>query len=230
MFYLSSRLSGLLGAPMDAVLLIAGATTIYSTLRVSRSANRFAAAAILVFLLASLTPVGYWLLFPLENRFPRWQTSPEAVDGIIALGGEERTRVDALVQLGRRFPKARLYLVGIAKEETSEVQARVADLGGDPGRLLIENESRNTSENAINAAAMIHPNPDQSWILITSARHMPRAVGCFRASGFKVIPYSVDFVSKNGAPATYMNLAIKEWLGLIAYRLAGKTDEFWPAP
>jgi uncharacterized SAM-binding protein YcdF (DUF218 family) len=120
--------------------------------------------------------------------------------------------------------------VGIAKEETSEVQARVADLGGDPGRLLIENESRNTSENAINAAAMIHPNPDQSWILITSARHMPRAVGCFRASGFKVIPYSVDFVSKNGAPATYMNLATKEWLGLIAYRLAGKTDEFWPGP
>ncbi|SEF14644.1 Uncharacterized SAM-binding protein YcdF, DUF218 family [Rhizobiales bacterium GAS191] len=241
MFYFFSKASWLFGTPMDTLLLFAVITTLYSALGASRRAAILAAIGILVFSIASFTPVGYLLMFPLENRFPRWQPGPQIPDGIIALGGEESARVTALVELGRRYPESRLFLLGIGKDHVEQLQAITAHLGGDPKRLVIESESRNTSENAVNAATIIRPHADQHWVLITSARHMPRAVGCFRADGFNVIPYPVDFTTKYNPPDgtkpiatahsfTYVNLAIREWIGLIAYRLAGRTNDLWPGP
>ena len=217
-----------------------GVLTRYSTLGASRCTGQLAAIGILSLFVASCTPVGNWLMLPLENRFPRWQGNPEVPDGIIALGGEERARVSALVELGRRFPKSRLFLVGFGNQ-TDELRARIIGLGFDPERLVTESKSRNTSENALNAATIIKPQLHQHWILITSSWHMPRAVGCFRASGFNVNAYPVDFSPTNykaratlklnpESNFTYLKLAAKEWVGLIAYRLEGKTHEFFPAP
>ncbi|SDR64049.1 Uncharacterized SAM-binding protein YcdF, DUF218 family [Rhizobiales bacterium GAS113] len=245
MFYFFSKLPWLLfGAPIDALFSFTVITTLYAVLGASRRAGLLAAIGILGFFVASFTPAGYWLMLPLENRFPRWQIGPEIPDGIIALGGdalgEESARVTALVELGRRFPKSRLFL--IAGGQADELRAEIISLGGDPGRLVTEGKSRNTSENAINAARIIKPRPDQHWILITTSWHMPRAVGCFRASGFDVNAYPVDFRANHNArddalkvfpgsdSSTYFNLAVKEWIGLVAYRLAGKTHEFFPAP
>ena len=80
-----------------------------------------------------------------------------------------------------------------------------------------------------------------AWLLVTTAMHMPRAVGCFRAAGFQVEAYPIEFTTRGRAgPFTgfasassaliQLDRAAKEWIGLIAYRLMGKTDALFPAP
>ena len=89
------------------------------------------------------------------------------------------------------------------------------------------------------SAALLKPKPSERWLLITSALHMPRAVGCFRAAGFQVQPYPLDrfavlhsFRSYAAGSSALLNLDVvsKEWIGLIAYRLMGKTDALFPGP
>jgi uncharacterized SAM-binding protein YcdF (DUF218 family) len=70
---------------------------------------------------------------------------------------------------------------------------------------------------------------------------MPRAVGSFRAAGFPVTAYPVDYRTRGPQDAARffpfvanglrrLDLATKEWIGLLAYRLAGYTDALFPAP
>jgi uncharacterized SAM-binding protein YcdF (DUF218 family) len=70
---------------------------------------------------------------------------------------------------------------------------------------------------------------------------MPRAVGCFRVAGFRVVPYPVAFITRGGSgPFAFFgagssalirfDTAAKEWIGLVAYRLMGKTDALFPGP
>ncbi len=60
-------------------------------------------------------------------------------------------------------------------------------------RVMLENKSRNTAENAAFTKALVKPKPGERWLLVTSAQHMPRAVGCFRRVGFPVEAYPVDW-------------------------------------
>ena len=105
----------------------------------------------------------------------------------------------------------------------------------------MESRPRTTSEDAFYTAALLKPKPSERWLLVTSALHMPRAVGCFRAAGFQVEPYPVEF--RTGGPShpfalfatgsaalSQFDMAAKEWIGLIAYRLMGKTDALFPGP
>ncbi|MGH6996479.1 MAG: YdcF family protein, partial [Stellaceae bacterium] len=74
------------------------------------------------------------------------------------------------------------------------------------------------------------------WILVTSADHMPRAVGCFRHIGWPVVADPVDFAAVRRLHISLahgldsIDLAEHEWLGLVAYRLAGWTDALFPGP
>ncbi|MBN9292094.1 MAG: YdcF family protein [Hyphomicrobium denitrificans] len=96
-------------------------------------------------------------------------------------------------------------------------------------------------ENAAESLSALKPAPDQQWLLVTSASHMPRAVACFRAVGFKVVPFPVDYRTRGsdeyrrpipsialGLEAT--DLAAHEWLGLATYRFTGLTKELFPPP
>ena len=85
------------------------------------------------------------------------------------------------------------------------------------------------------------PKPGERWLLVTSAYHMPRSVGLFRKAGFDVEAYPVDWrLGKGSDIFTFSNIAgdglaridpaLREWMGLIAYRLTGKTDAFLPGP
>ena len=86
------------------------------------------------------------------------------------------------------------------------------------------------------------PKPGERWLLVTSAFHMPRSVGLFRKAGFAVEAYPVDwkvgtsedlFTNISSWPMAGCNSSIsrvREWLGLIAYRLTGSTDALLPAP
>jgi uncharacterized SAM-binding protein YcdF (DUF218 family) len=84
----------------------------------------------------------------------------------------------------------------------------------------------------------VKPQPGETWILVTSAWHMPRAIGCFRRAGWSATPYPVDFKTSGrplertevalGPQLFLATLAMKEWVGLVAYRILGYTDALFP--
>ncbi|WGF86254.1 YdcF family protein [Marinivivus vitaminiproducens] len=216
------------------------------------------AALVLVLVL----PVGTWLATVIENRFP--QFAPEGpIEGIIVLGGgvdqrltlargqvalgPESERFTAVIALARRFPDARLAFTGgnsnLGQDWPSEaavVGAFWQDLGFDVSRVSFEDRSRNTWENAVFSRERLRPQPDQRWLLVTSAMHMPRAVGCFRQAGWNVVPYAVDFTTTGSFTLdepfnvahrlAALDQVFKELIGLAVYRMLGRTGSLFPQP
>jgi len=100
--------------------------------------------------------------------------------------------------------------------------------GLDPARVSSENRSRSTHENAVISAATIKPKPEERWLLVTSASHMPRAVGAFRKSSFAVEPWPIYDLESYAQHTT--SVARHEVLGLVAYWLLGRTSALFPLP
>lgn len=157
-------------------------------------------------------------------------------------------RLIAAAALAHRYPNARIVFSGGSSELISN-DAREADFAGpifeslgiDKSRLIMERHSRNTQENAEFSKALLAPKDGERWLLVTSAFHMPRSVGLFRKVGFAVEPYPVDWrVGGRGDVLSFSNvaidglgrtdMAIREWIGLIAYRATGRIDELLPGP
>jgi uncharacterized SAM-binding protein YcdF (DUF218 family) len=241
MIYYVSKVFWLLAAPTSALVLISAIAAVWAALRGSKCAAWLAAAAAWVLVIAAFTPIGLVLTAPLENRFaflpPESQVPP---DGIIILGGSGTAGIAAVPALGQQYPKARLTFSGFSAAEDENLLKR-ALLGVDPARVYIEPRPRTTSEDALYTAALLQPKPSERWLLVTLALHMPRAVGCFRLAGFQVVPYQVAAVTEDpSGPFAYFrsgsfalgqfDTAAKEWLGLVAYRLMGKTDAVFPGP
>lgn len=167
--------------------------------------------------------------------------------GQIALN-DNAERVVAVAALARLYPRARIILSGgIAHEahgnsltEAEGARRILVDLGVASERIELEDTSRTTFENAAASLGMAHPQAGEPWLLVTSAFNMPRAVASFRGVGFVVIPYPVDYRSRPAdlrrPVATLadglaeLDIATHEWLGLLAYRLTGKTGELLPSP
>ena len=89
--------------------------------------------------------------------------------------------------------------------------------------------------------AILKPKAADRYLLVTSAWHMPRAIGAFRKAGYDVVAYPVDFRTSGPDDTWRPNSAIynglervdqatKEWLGLLVYRLSGRSSELFPAP
>jgi len=105
--------------------------------------------------------------------------------------------------------------------------------------IQFERESRNTYENAVLSKELMMPAEGENWILVTSAFHMPRAVGAFCRQQWPVIAYPVDYNSEKGnllrldfaldSNLGMLRLAVHEWVGLLAYRLTGKTSSVLPS-
>lgn len=214
-------------------------------------------------LLAALLPVGNWLLASLEDRFPRPASYPERVDGVIVLGGGVWSRITAargtpafgdtgerymaMLELARRYPGTRVLftggvgrLVGGTPPETETI-ALLLERHGLAGRVLLEGEARSTRENALRAMEMLHPGPGETWLLVTSAGHMPRSVGVFRAAGWDgLVPWPVDYRTTGSFGPDWnpqvsnglyeLDEAAYEWAGLAYYRLLGWTRELFPGP
>ncbi|MFY8105738.1 MAG: YdcF family protein [Elstera sp.] len=212
----------------------------------------------------TLTPLPNTLLATLENRFPQPDLAKLArVDGVIVLGGAVDTnrsaafntlvvsdageRLLALVDLGRRYPNAKLVMSGGSADLDGGDTVREADLvrdrflpmmGFDPTRVIFERDSRNTDENARYSARLVNPQPGETWLLVTSAYHMPRAMGIFRKQGWSVVPYPVDYGSWPESKIAFDLLAglhdfywaSREWIGLVYYRALGRTESLFPAP
>jgi uncharacterized SAM-binding protein YcdF (DUF218 family) len=108
-------------------------------------------------------------------------------------------------------------------------------------RVIAEDRSRNTVENAEFSKALAKPQPGERWLLVTSAYHMPRAIGIFREAGFDVEPYPVDWRTSGSGDALRpfptvgdglrrTDTAVREWVGLLVYWLMGMSSELFPAP
>lgn len=208
-------------------------------------------------LVLTLFPLGDLLLQPLEARFPA-RPPLDGVDGIIVLGGAEQTgayrtwggpqlndageRLIEGAMLAQRFPEARLVFTGgsatVGWSEDSTDPSEMAQemwvaLGIAPGRIVLEQASRNTAENAALTLAQVQPQPGEVWVLVTSAFHMPRAEETFARHGWQgLVAWPVDYRSGDLAGLRGIwrldrnlmgaNLALKEYLGMLVYRIMGK--------
>ena len=239
------------------ILLAAGVWRLATTRR--RKGMALVTVALVAGAAAAIVPVAALPLVPLENRFPVLQTLPDKVDGIILLGGavdpdrtaeynqvalnQSAARVTEALRLARRYPAARIVLSGgiggLRHESITEAAATarlLIDLGVAQNRLVFEDRSRTTRENVEYSKRIVNPKPGQIWVLVTSAYHMPRSVGCFRRAGWHVVPDPVDFEAPKQLHVsladglTIAGKAEHEWLGLVAYRLAGWTDVLFPGP
>ncbi len=150
--------------------------------------------------------------------------------------------------MARRYPTARIvFSSGSANLiETPVAEAPIAgdlleDFGTARSRIVIESESRTTAENATFTRKLISPKPGERWLLVTSAFHMPRSIGAFRKAGFDVEAYPVDWRTRGwsdgltlftmlSAGLARTDVAVHEWVGLIAYWATGRTSELFPGP
>jgi uncharacterized SAM-binding protein YcdF (DUF218 family) len=242
-------------------LLVFGAVLLWLPWR--RAGRRVITATVFVMCLIAALPIGHVLITALENRFPTLHSVEQPIDGIIVLGGafnalitEQRgqltigdpsERLTEFVALGRRFPAARMVFTGGAGsllrpdlKEAALAYRFLADMGFDAARVIHESESRSTFENAAFSYNLVRPAKGERWLLVTSASHMPRAVGCFRKLGWEVIAYPVDYRTTGkvrldwsfdfGVGIGVLNGAAYEWLGLIAYWVLGRTSALFPGP
>lgn len=263
MFFPVSKIFWLIAEPVTLLVLVAALGVLISFTRWARTGRRLCAVAVVGLLIVLFTPIGAALLRPLENRFPPPPADLPAPTGIIVLGGaldeakseargqtilsDDGMRLIAGLELARRYPKAQLIFTGgsgsVLEERPEAVGAQRfwLELGGPPERMIFEDRSRNTWENALFTRALAQPKPGDSWLLVTSAWHMPRAMGIFRRAGFRVIAYPVAYRTfdnerdwtRLASPSDRigaLDLAVREWVGLLAYRLTGKTNALFPAP
>lgn len=162
---------------------------------------------------------------------------------------------DRLVEgaiLALRYPQAKVAFsggdAGILYKSDSEAAGAAAllgQLGVDRDRLILEANARDTYENAVYLKKELEANDALSsggpWLLITSAYHMPRSVGAFRQAGFDVEPWPVDYRTRGKEDLTRpfgkvseglrrLDTATREWVGLFAYWLTGRSNALFPAP
>jgi uncharacterized SAM-binding protein YcdF (DUF218 family) len=262
LFFFLSKTVGYLLLPTNFLIGLGLLGAVLLATRCARAGRRLTVLAIVLLALAGFSPLGNWLLYPLESRFPAWDAARGAPDGIVVLGGSidadisaahgvavirgAGDRIIAAAALVHRYPNARLIFTGGSSNLISN-DAREADyaaeiferLGVPRERLTVERRSRNTEENAEFTKAIAAPKPGERWLLVTSAYHMPRSVGLFRKVGFAVEPYPVDW--RLGGKADLLrssaldglqhtDLAVHEWIGLLAYRITGKTGRLLPGP
>jgi len=264
MFFILSKILGFFAAPSNLFISIGLLGLLLLLTRFTRLASWLVVTSLVLLAIAGLSPLGNVLILPLEDRFPPWDPSRGAPNGIVVLGGaispgvsdardsialdEAAERITATAELARRYPDARIIFSGgsgsLLERDGPEAPFAVRELlalGVAHDRITAEEQSRNTIENAAYSRLLATPKPGERWLLVTSAYHMPRAMAAFRAVDFPVEAYPVDWRTRGPGDEvrpffsyvsglSQIDLAVHEWLGLVAYRLAGKTRELFPAP
>ncbi len=209
----------------------------------------------------AIYPLGNLLLLPLERHIVRPpMPAEEQLAGVIVLGGSERLRnsdewhsletneaaerVLAMTTLMHHYPNTTVIYSGGSGAINNQrirgadlVKAYFADMGLD-NRVTFERNSRNTYENALFSLPLMKQSKATKWLLVTSAFHMPRAVGVFRRQGINVLAYPVDYRSSAYLVFNFdlannfvvLKGAVREWVGLVAYWLSGKTASLLPSP
>jgi uncharacterized SAM-binding protein YcdF (DUF218 family) len=266
-FYLAKAVWFLL-QPSTLIALLIGYGAILIWTGWARWGRRFVSIGAILLLVAGLSPLGAALILPLEDRFPRADLEAQPPAGFIVLGGAEDRLVGTARQavalneagermieaalLAKRFPEAKIAFAGgdagvlyRTGNEAEGAESLLTVLGVTRDRLILEANSRDTYENAVllkdELAKQGALGPDKRWLLITSAYHMPRAIGVFRKAGLDVEAWPVDYRTRGRADLTRpfdkvseglrrIDVASREWAGLLAYWLMGRSEALFPAP
>ena len=262
MFFVLSKILWFMASPVNLAIGGLALASLLAFTRFARAARWLGLFCVTVLVLLAFSPLPRILVRPLEDRFPQQAVNSGKVDGIIVLGGaigvaredivlnNAAARMTKAVELARAHPEAKLVFTGgganllspVVKTEADGARLLFLGLGLPESRLILEDKSRNTVENAVLTRKLVDPKPGERWLLVTSAWHMPRAMGVFRKAGFEVEAFPVDYLS-GGERADYIRPyrkaargldiaddAFKEWAGLLAYYIAGYTDALFPAP
>lgn len=259
-FYLP-RLIWILLNPVNLLLTLLCLSLVLLLTRWRRAGQRLMTVCVIILVVPSILPIGRALIAVLERQVPP-AALPARVDGIVVLGGMVRLdlsgavgqpvlnanaeRLTMFVKLAKRYPQAKLLFTGGSGElfpgdirEADVAAQAIRQYGLDPARVTFESHSRTTYENARLSYDLVAPKPDETWLLITSAAHMPRAVGTFRRAGWHVLPVPTSYLTKDLVAALSpqfdltdgideLYIAVREWIGLIAYRLMGRSDSLFP--
>lgn len=266
MFFTLSKLAWAVLQPSAALLILAAAGLALGFTRFQRTARGFLICGIAGLVIISFSPLGRIMMGTLEDRVPKAAVMAPP-GGIIVLGGAVHMEVSAArgeaallsgaerivagYELAMRFPGVPVLLSGgdnalFGADDTIASEAAImkdllVSFGVPQERIILEGASRNTWENAVNSLRLAETDSERPWLLVTSAYHMPRALGAFRKAGFDVLPYPVDYQTRgrqdranffyySSDGISFTDFAAKEWLGLAAYYLTGKTDALFPAP
>ncbi len=256
-FFILSKLVGL--ALQVETWLVIGmvASPIAARFARPRLARWSGSVTLAALLLIGIFPIGEVVLRPLEAAFPP-RAAPAHIDGIVVLGGvedqrataawgkpqlnEAAERLTAAAALAIAHPEARLVFSGGSGRLRNTVLGQpdipsvavdfFVSLGIDPTRITWEDQSRNTAENARFSYEVAATASGETWVLVTSAFHMGRALASFEAAGWgDIFPHPVDYRTGSFSDGIgwnlsgnleVLNIAIKEWVGRLAYRLTGR--------
>lgn len=264
MYFLLSKTLWLIFAPSSFLVICLCLAMVLALWGRLRAASMIGGLAAVILAALSFSPVAERVAASLEGRFPAYRDDGRPITGVIVLGGglnlassvtqtrlvlgAAGDRLVAMADLARRYPEAKIiftggsgYLAGSSESEADLIERHLTTLGIAPGRVLFERASRNTYENAMMTKALVQPAAGEHWLLVTSAFHMPRAMALFRAAGFELEAYPVDWRTApyfggmfGDDPASsrlrLFDLATREWIGLFASRLMGQSRELFPAP
>ena len=261
MFYLLGKITWLLVTPSNALILLGltGVALLRSRHeRWQRRGRVLLVTTISALAIFGLTPLSPFALSVLEQRFSPLAASSQ-IDGIILLGGglnhcgesecpdelnDSGQRLITAAELARRYPDATVIVSGGPMESDGSSEASVSaamlqTMGVSAERIQIEDRSLSTAENARLTAALIGSSRTEHWALVTSAFHMPRAIGAFRKAGVNVIAAPCNyrtygrpgFLAIRASDALAItDIVAKEYLGLVAYYVSGRTSAILPRP
>jgi uncharacterized SAM-binding protein YcdF (DUF218 family) len=261
-FFVVAKILWFLLQPSSLVLAAVLAGALLSATAWQRLGRALLWGGIVALLVCGWSPLGDVLIRPLEQRFARAELDHGgAIAGIIVLGGAEDGRAEGApelaglneaaeryteaVLLARRLPEVRLIFSGgsgaLLRKQAPEAETAgrlFVAFGVAKERLVLESQSRDTYQNAVFTARLLDPKPGERWLLVTSAWHMPRAIGCFRRAGFAVEAWPVDYRAAAGIRFNdtlpdglrRVDFVLREYAGLLAYYLVGRTTALFPAP
>src|SRR5690606_8071953 len=165
LFFWLSKTGWGLAAPGSLLVIAVIAVWLLLRINAARAARLLAALLAVSLTLISLFPVGEWLLYPLETRFPHNPELPADLDGIIVLGGTvdpvrsaywNQVEVKATAErefnfmaLARRYPRAALVFTGGSGSLVNQVYKEAewskklfAQQGMDITNIIFEGQSR----------------------------------------------------------------------------------------
>ena len=263
MFFTVSKVFFLFAQPSSLIVLLIAAGLAVFALGAKRIGRGLAGMGIALLLGLTLTPIGPLLLVELENRFPPPAADAPEPAGIVLIGGFTGAQMLAergviglgdgapaifeVAEMAKRWPQVPIVLSGgssalIGRVETSEAELMkrlLVATGVEPRRLVLEENSRTTWENAVHSRDLVKPAAGSRWLLVTTAFHMPRAIAAFRAAGWSGIVARPGAYATTGRAGlrppmlwglTAADMAVKEWLGIVGYRLTGRAGALLPRP
>ena len=221
LFYWLSKLVWLIISPDSLLLLFLSATFFLFLFKKDVLAKRMLGFLLMIVTIVAVFPIGEWLLYPLESKYPN-NPELEGVDGIIVLAGSEHHALSklwdqvivgeaiernlAFMMLARLHPEAKLVFSGGVGSmlqqdyKAADVAKRLyQEQGMNVSKIIFERESRNTWQSALLSKNLVNPEAGTNWVLITTAWHMPRSMGIFCKVGWQVTPYPVDYYTQPGS-------------------------------